>query len=779
MTNLEYILSLNDKMSSKLSKIGITSDTALDKFSKLQKKANDVSRVMKDMGGSVGALREKVNLLQAEKEWIPASNIQAIRKYNQEIDKLEKEIEQLNKAGRRTGGSLKQAFSQIPGASFLTNPWVIAGAAMFKSTKMAFQFDEGMAKINTTAQLSNSELSKLKTNLINIGTSAHADLTKVPEAFEKILSQTNDVALSTDILKQALKGSKGGFTDVETVSGALAQSLSLIGKENANAKQVLDTFFAAKRVGAGEFKDFAHYIPELIASGKALGLEYKQTAGLFAYMTGKGQSMERSATLMENAFSALQKIDIQKNLKKEGVNIFDKQGAVRDIDAIISDFNHRLKGMSDQGKSNFLARMGIVDKEARSAFMVMSSDASKLSKTLKEVANSDGETDKAFKASLNPMQKLQLLMSKIQSVGITLGGALSNVLVPVMEFLIPIVEKSANTFNWLVGLYEKGNPIIYSLTFAVLGFVAIMKANVVWTAMADLWAKRKIITDKASIFWTNLRAIKEKALLGISYLVTGATWLWTVAQNALNTAMWANPTTWIIAGIIALVAIISYVIFKIDGWGKMWSYTLKAMKSYYMTWFYGIKTSVLALAKPFIDSFDVIRTGWYKLMALWDKDGSRKGLENIAKNALERKRALEESKQNTINSAKNTVKFTVLAGKSLNINDNTLAGTSLLEKLGFGDDKKIPGIKPVNGISGTTQNDAKGKNGAGKADLLSQKNESIATGGTRNTNINITFKNMVDKILIEGKDFKESTQEMSRLIQDEFLRVLAMAKTSS
>lgn len=234
--------------------------------------------------------------------------------------------------------------------------------------KSAFDFDEGMAKINTTAQLSQSILSKLGKDLRSIGVDYGADLYTIPDTFEAINSQLGDVSTSTEVLKQALKGSKAGFTDQVIVADALAKTLSSVGKENTNAQEVLDTFFQAKNVGAGEFKDFAQYMPGLIASGKALGVNFKETAGMFAYMTGKGQSAERSAVLMENAFSAMGKIDIRQNLQSEGINVFDEKGSIRSMTSIFKDLEARMKGMSNEDKSSFLARMGIVDKEARSAF---------------------------------------------------------------------------------------------------------------------------------------------------------------------------------------------------------------------------------------------------------------------------------------------------------------------------------------------------------------------------------------------------------------------------
>lgn len=140
---LEYTLSLNDSMSSKLSKIGISSDAALSKFAKLEKQTAENSKLMNTMGTSVGSLKQKLDLLRAEKEWIPAKNINDIRTYNKEINSLERQIDRLNQS---TGESkiktwARDAFSSIPFAGFLTNPLVMLGAAAGNAVRLGVQQD--------------------------------------------------------------------------------------------------------------------------------------------------------------------------------------------------------------------------------------------------------------------------------------------------------------------------------------------------------------------------------------------------------------------------------------------------------------------------------------------------------------------------------------------------------------------------------------------------------------------------------------------------------------
>src|SRR5690606_7258624 len=155
----------------------------------------------------------------------------------------------------------------------------------------------GMAKINATAQLTSKTLDKLEGRLVDIGGQSGGNFDNITFAYEKILSTTGKVNLSLDITETAVKGAKAGFASLDLVAGALAQTLASVGAENATANEVLDTLLKAKAVGAGEFEDFARYLPGLIASAKNVGMAFKDTAGLFSFMTFKGQSPEQAATL--------------------------------------------------------------------------------------------------------------------------------------------------------------------------------------------------------------------------------------------------------------------------------------------------------------------------------------------------------------------------------------------------------------------------------------------------------------------------------------------------
>lgn len=550
---IEYIFSLRDQISARLGNITATSDKTATALSGVREKVRTVDSVCRDTGNTIGSLKMKIDALQAEKEWIPTDNIPAIKEYNREIARLTDEIEELETAAG--GGKFKkwadEAFDAIPGANLLKNPLVTGMTAIGLAGSAGMTFDENMAQVNITAQLDETGLSDLKKKLKQIAADNKTDVQVTPVGFEAINSQVDDVELSLSILDASLKGSKAGFTDLDTVSAALAQTLSIVGKENTTAAEVLDTFFAAKRVGAGEFADFARYMPNLIAGADNLGIAYKEVAGTFAYMTGKGQSAERAAVLMENAFSVLGRVDVRKKLSAAGVDVFDDTGKIRGVVDIFTDLQRVMAGLNDEQKSSFLEKIGLVDKEAKSAFAVLTSDIGKLSDSMNDVVNASGETDAALGYSANSMQQATEVWNQFKNIGTEVGelmlpviGAGLTVAGGLLFGVSTVLETVMGFFGGWYALVQEGNPVIVGLTATLGMLTAAMALNYAWTQKAVVIGGIKKILDIAQ---------------------TAATAGLTAAQWALNAAFMASPIGWVALAIGAVIGAVTYCWQKFEG----------------------------------------------------------------------------------------------------------------------------------------------------------------------------------------------------------------------
>lgn len=550
---IEYIFSLRDQISAKLAGITATSEKTRSALSGVQEKVRSAEDVFQDTGKTIGSLKARIDALRAEKEWIPADNLPAIKEYNREISRLTNELNELETAAG--GGKFKkwasEAFDAIPGANLLKNPLVAGITAATFAGSAGMTFDENMAKVNITAQLDEAGLDDLKKRLKQIAADNKTDIQVVPVGFEAINSQVNDVELSLSILDAALKGSKAGFTDLDTVSAALAQTLSIVGKENTTAQEVLDTFFAAKRVGAGEFADFARYMPNLIAGADNLGIAYKEVAGTFAYMTGKGQSAERAATLMENAFSVLGRVDVRKKLSAAGVDVFDDTGKIRSVVDIFTDLQNVLGGLNDEQKSSLLEQFGLVDKEAKSAFSVLMSDTEKLRESMNDVANSTGETTAALGYSRNAVQQATEVWNQFKNIGLQVGEIILPVISAgltvaggVLDGVSVVMDTVIGFFSGWYALIQQGNPVIIGLTTTLGILTAAMAVNYAWTQRAVVIGGIKKVLD-----------ITQTA-------VTGGL---TAAQLALNAAFMASPLGWIAAGIGVVIGVVTLCWQKFEG----------------------------------------------------------------------------------------------------------------------------------------------------------------------------------------------------------------------
>lgn len=568
---LEYTFSLQDKLGGQIEKIITASERMHAKFSKLQHQVNSVNKTFNETGRTLGALREKAAALRAEKEWIPLSNTQAIRAYSREINLLGREIEKLeSRKGNKFKEWGKEVFNTIPGSQYLRNPLL----GIFTTTKFAsesaMKYDESMAKINLTAQLDPAGLADLKKRLTQIAVDNKTDILMAPAGFEKINAQLHDTELSLSVLDASLKGSKAGLGDLDTISATLAQTLAMVGKENLSVKEVLDTFIAAKQVGGTNFADFAGYMPGLMAGASALGMNFKEVAGTFAYMTNKGASAQQAATLIENAFSALGRTDIQKKMAGIGIPVLDEQQKMRSMVDIFKELQAAMEQQKDISKSSFLEQIGLVDngspvmKSAKSAFAVLTSDSTQLQTAIEGVTNSFGATERAISASKNSMQKAAEVSATFKNIGVQLGILMLPAITAGLSFLQnilnavePILGKITHFFSSWIEQLQAGNPLIWGLTGSLVALSAILLVNYIRT-------KNLMTATKEKLKWDMIQE-------GVTKLVAGVQWI-------LNGAFLACPLTWIVVGFGVLVASITYCWMHCENFRKIIFTLWEAMK---------------------------------------------------------------------------------------------------------------------------------------------------------------------------------------------------------
>lgn len=256
----------------------------------------------------------------------------------------------------------------------------------------------------------------------------------------------------------------------------------------------------------------------------------------------------------------------------------------------------------------------------------------------------------------------------------------------------------------------------------------------------------------------------------VVFAVQNATSIWTAAQWLLNVALTANPIGLIIAAIVALIAAITFVIIKTEGWGKTWDNVMKVAGLSIELFKAGVELKWLQIKDAFISGFEVIEKGWYKLQSLWNEDSANEGLAKLE--SQRNQRAQEIAKvQGKVDSLRKSI--SAVDVWQVKWSDTTFSdiAKSINNKLGISTAK----IAGTDGSDGTGTGGGLGKNGAG-GNVGKETANSISTGGSKTTHITINLGKLVETISIAKDGFRESAESMRDMVVDELTRALTMSQ---
>ena len=433
-------------------------------------------------------------------------------------------------------GSLKsgvmEAANEIPGLNqvigLATNPYVAIAAgvaagdtAAAKATGMAMDFEKGMAQINTTARLGRPELDALRGQLLTMGAKSTVPLEEIPAAFNQIISAVGDSKKALDIFGPSLKASQAGFTDIRTIADAVTNVMGAVG--NATPTEALDAMFAAVRLGKGEFKDFAQYLPKIIPLANNAGIKYQEVAGAFALMTAKGQKAEQASMLLENAMSALGKTEViygsksVKGFERSGIAIFDNHQKIRKLVDIVGDVSKKTQGMSDRQRQAFLAGLGL-DQQAAASFSILAQNAGELKDFVKGTTNSAGEMEAAYKRSISPSDKLMLLQQQWKKVMMDVGYKILPYVNKALETGLKWVEKIKNNSEFIGHYFQAAEAPVRLLWSGLKGVYNVLDSISQFGGGSMGSLMEQLFGDVGKL-WPDIKDFLDKLYRGIDVML--------------------------------------------------------------------------------------------------------------------------------------------------------------------------------------------------------------------------------------------------------------------
>ena len=271
------------------------------------------------------------------------------------------------------------------------------------------------------------------------------------------------------------------------------------------------------------------------------------------------------------------------------------------------------------------------------------------------------------------------------------------------------------------------------------------------------------IIEKVEASMDTIKAVIPIVLdvVGVIGAVIAVVKLWSAAQAVLNAIMTANPIGVIIMAIAALIGIIVAVVRHTEGWGETWNNTMEYLKLTFQQCGAWLHKKWLEIEDFFMSGFETIMEGWYKVQSLWDGEGAAEGLNKLRDQRDERARAIAEAQGKIDELAEARRNIDIWQVKLKKDRKEESNGTSTMGSL----------LSSVNG----------GLNAASKGDASTAASKSAnatATGGTRNTTVNINLGKMVESIVFNG-GYEENEQDMEQRLAAMLSRILGMAEATA
>ena len=380
-----------------------------------------------------------------------------------------------------------------------------------------------------------------------------------------------------DLLDVAIRSSVGGMVTMDEAVMGMASTLNAYNMEASKAGYVSDIMHEAVAAGNTTFQKMGKELSTVTGIAAVMKIPLEQAAGAVVSLTLKGIETNKAATAVRAAMVALQNPTKQLGEYFESVGYASGQAA---IDALGFQGAMELVRKAEIATGLSGKTLLSTDEAATAYFALTGDNAEKARANIERLNNASGKTDENFeKISATAYHSLRQASASFTSTKAAL-----------VKDLIPAI-------TWLGQVFANMPSSVFIATAGVLGFLALLSPvaggiialiklfRVLQTAIlflnsGTLMLRLQLLALSAQ---TMVMAVAAKA-------VAAGKAIWTAAQWALNVAMMANPIGLVIAGIVALIAVVIAVI-------KYWDNITAAVKSAWQ-WLGKMRDAVAGVQTP-------------------------------------------------------------------------------------------------------------------------------------------------------------------------------------
>ncbi|WP_394526897.1 phage tail tape measure protein [Lacrimispora sp. JR3] len=456
-----------------------------------------------------------------------------------EIIETEQNLKDLEKQAKETNTSLSgftQAAEKIgkfgdaaasAGKKLLpvTAAITAAGGA---SAKMAMDFEDAMAKVNTIADTTEVPLSELEKAILDLSNQTGISSTEIASNVYDAISAGQKTGDAVNFVSNSTKLARAGFADAGSALDVLTTIMNAYGLEASEVDRVSDVLIQTQNLGKTTVGELSSSMGKIIPTAKANGVALEQVAAGYAIMTSNGVATAESTTYMNSMLNELGKsgTKVSDTLKektgKSFLELMQEGASLSDVLQIISD------SAKEQGLA-FGDLWGSAEA-GKAGLILLGDSAAAFNGTLEQMQNSTGATETAFGKLNTNSYTIQKSLNQLKNTAIELGSAIMSVLAPI---IMALAEKIQAFTTWFSGLSDgtKKMIVIIAGIVAAVGPVLIIIGKIA-TGISAVMSLAGMIAPAISAL------IPVIASLGVPILAIIAVIVAVIAIGKLLIAHW-------------------------------------------------------------------------------------------------------------------------------------------------------------------------------------------------------------------------------------------------
>lgn len=429
-----------------------------------QNEFGQTSTQAQQLNTRLNSLRDEFNSVENEIQ----QGSSALNRYQSELNNTQADINRLTSQMQRLpfdriGQSLTSAGSTIKGVgqdltSYVTLP--LAGATLGIG-KMAYDFDQGLAKVGSLVDKSGKEMKAYEDTIKGLSNETGVSLGQMTESMYQGISAGADLNNIFSLLDTSSKLSIGGFTSQETAIDGLTTAMNSFGLSYDDVNSVADKFILTQNKGKTTVDELASTIGQVAPTANAAGVSLDELLSATASLTMNGVRTSESMTAMKAALSNVIKPSSQAQKMAESLGLEFNSTALQSkgLAGFLEDVKQKTGGNVDTMAQLFGST------EALNAILLLTGEgADEFSNTLASMGDSAGLAEDAFKnmkdsAGAELLDSINSLKNSLVEMG--------DVLAPVIQWLADQISKLSGWFNGLDDSGKKTTMVMAGLAMTI------------------------------------------------------------------------------------------------------------------------------------------------------------------------------------------------------------------------------------------------------------------------------------------------------------------------